>query len=102
MFVFIRVNWCVCLCIPACSIFTCFSHTHVQTQQSTKCMHRQTLSEYWTLWLHRVVNWQLQIPAMRYNQFHLHLLCLLLHIFGGNCNWNEWLVRPNNGHCKWP
>lgn len=21
--------------------------------------------------------------------------------WGGNCNWNEWLVRLNNGHCKW-
>lgn len=21
---------------------------------------------------------------------------------GGNCNWNEWLVRPNNGHRKPP
>lgn len=69
------------VCVP---VHTSLFHIHMytQTQQSTKCMHRQTISEHWTLWLHRVVNWQLQIPAMRYNQFHLHLLCLLLHILG--------------------
>lgn len=69
--------------MPACSIYVFFfiyTYTHMHSKALSTCTY-STLSEYWTLWMHQVITWQLQIPAVRYNQFHLHLPCLLLHIF---------------------
>lgn len=102
-----NLNVCACvwigvyLCVPACSIYFSYTHTHMHSKVLSIWTY-STLSVYRTLWMHQVINWQLQIPAMWYNQFHLHLPCLLLHIFFGNCNCNEWLVRPDNGHFKLP
>lgn len=76
---FMGVNWCM-ICEESCAfIYNGLFHLHTCTaeEKSAHCV----LSAYWTLRMNQVISWQVQIPVVRYNQFHLHLPCLLLHFF---------------------
>lgn len=87
---------CSVICVKCCVLIhgSLFSNA----RQNLKCF----LWKPDPLHILRVINRQLQILAVRYDQFHLDLPCLLLHIFFLKCNWNEWLVSTNNGNSKQP
>ena len=89
-----------------CFVFNTHTHRHTHkdtTEQSNKYMHRQyTLRILDSLFAlgHQlaVANSSSEIESISLYTCRAYFFTF----FSGNCNWNEWLVRPNNGHCKWP